>query len=47
LTRRILTLNRGTEDDWKEAEFWQALQEISQGSGCAEDLMSAATNSIK
>jgi hypothetical protein len=47
LTRRIPTLNRGTEGDWKEAEFWQALQEISQGGSCAEDLVSAATNSIK
>ena len=47
LARRILTLNRGTEGDWKEAEFWQALQEISQGGSCAEDLVSAATSSIK
>jgi hypothetical protein len=47
LTLRILTLNRGTEGDWKEAEFWQALQEISQGGTCAEDLVSAARSSIK
>ena len=47
LTRRILTLNRGTEGEWKEAEFWQALQEISQGGSCAEDLVSAAANSSK
>lgn len=47
LTRRILTLCRGTEDDWKEAEFWQALQEISQGGGCAEDLESAVTSTAR
>ena len=47
LTHRILTLSRGTQDDWKEAEFWQTLQEISQGSNCPEDLVSAATNSMR
>ena len=47
LTHRILALNRGTDDNWNEAEFWQALQEISQVGDCAEDLISAAISSIK
>jgi hypothetical protein len=47
LTRRILTLCRGTEHDWNETEFWQALREISQGGGCSEDLESAVTSTSK
>ncbi len=43
LTRRLLTLSRGKEDDWKETDYWQALREIAEGGGCLVELVSAVS----
>jgi hypothetical protein len=44
VTRRLLNLHQGNEDDWSEAEFWQALRELSQQGGCLDALVEAATS---
>jgi len=41
LTRRVLSLSRGSGDDWKEEDFWQALAELSEQGGCFDDLVAA------
>lgn len=43
LTRRVLNLTRGSEDGWKEAEFWQALCELSEQGSCLSDLVAATS----
>lgn len=43
LTRRVLNLSRGSGDDWNEAEFWQALAELSEQGGCFNDLVAATS----
>jgi len=43
VTRRVLNLTRGSEDDWKEAEFWQALCEMSEQGSCLDDLVAATS----
>ena len=43
LTRRVLTLSRGNQDDWSDAEFWKVLSELAQPGGCLDDLITAVS----
>jgi len=41
LTRR--TLSTVSQENWSEAEFWEALLELSEQGGCVNDLVIAAS----